>query len=126
MERAIFELDAIGLAAAEKFDGILADERHIPQIQNQSLTGCLGSEQLSELFDVVCLDPATEREQDFTIPCSPSSEHGSSCLKISPRHDAPWFGFSTPFSSFRSRLLAVRPEVVHRESRASTTARLAS
>jgi hypothetical protein len=63
MERAIFELDAIGLAAAEKFDGILADERHIPQIQNQSLPGCLGAEHLLKLLYILCcFDPAAECE----------------------------------------------------------------
>src|SRR5260370_26638529 len=32
--RTIFELDAICLATAEKFDRILVDECHVPQIQN--------------------------------------------------------------------------------------------
>jgi hypothetical protein len=74
MERAIFELDAIGLAAAEKLDGILVDERHVPQIQNQLLPRCLDGEQLLKLLDILCcLDPAAEREQNSTIPCSPSS-----------------------------------------------------
>jgi hypothetical protein len=74
MERAIFELDAIGLAAAEKFDGILVDERHVPQIQNQLLPGCLDGEQLLKLFDFLCcFDPAAESEQNSTIPCSPNS-----------------------------------------------------
>jgi hypothetical protein len=39
MEGAILELDAIALAAAEKCDGILVDERHVPQIQDQLLPG---------------------------------------------------------------------------------------
>ena len=78
MERTIFELDAIGLAAAEKFDGILVDEGHVSQIQNQLLPRCLYGEQLLELLDILCFDPATECEQDLTIPCSPSSQHGSS------------------------------------------------
>ena len=74
MERAIFELDAIGLAAAEKFDGILVDERHVPQIQNQLLPRCLDGEQLFELLDILCcFDPAAKCEQNSTIPCSPSS-----------------------------------------------------
>jgi len=74
MERAIFELDAIGLAAAEKLDGILVDERHVPQIQNQLLPRCLDGEQLLKLLDILCcLDPAAECEQNSTIPCSPSS-----------------------------------------------------
>jgi hypothetical protein len=30
--RAIFELDAVGLAPAEKFDGMLVHERHVPKI----------------------------------------------------------------------------------------------
>jgi hypothetical protein len=78
MERTIFELDAIGLAAAEKFDGILINERHVPQIQNQLLPRVFYGEQFLELLDILCFDPATEREQDFTIPCSPSSQHVSS------------------------------------------------
>jgi hypothetical protein len=83
MERAIFELDAIGLAAAEKFDGILVDERHVLQIQNQLLPRGLEGEQLLKLLDILCcFDPATECEQDLTIPCSASSQHASSpCLK---------------------------------------------
>jgi hypothetical protein len=74
VERAIFELDAIGLAAAEKVNGILVDERHVPQIQNQLLARCLDGEQFLELPDILCgFDSATEREQNLTIPCSPSS-----------------------------------------------------
>ena len=88
MERAIFELDAIGLAAVEKFDCILVDERHVSQVQNQSLPGFLGGEQLLELLDVLCLEPATQGEQDLTVRCSPSSQHASSlCLKTP---DARW------------------------------------
>ena len=79
MERAIFELDAIGLAAAEKCDGILVHERHVPQIKNQLLPRCLDGEQLLKLLDILgCFDPAAEREQNLTIPCSPSSQHASS------------------------------------------------
>ena len=83
MERAIFELDAIGLAATKKFDGILVDERHVPQIQNQLLPRCLDGEHLFKLLDILCcFDPAAECEQNSTIPCSPSSQHASSpCLK---------------------------------------------
>jgi hypothetical protein len=59
MEKAIFELDPIGLAAAEKFDGILADERHVPQIQSQSLPGCLGGERcwICSISSVVSIRP---------------------------------------------------------------------
>jgi hypothetical protein len=78
MQRTILELDAVGLAAAEKFDGILIDERHVPQIQNQLLPRYLGGEQLLELLDILCFDPATECEQDLSIPRSPSSQHVSS------------------------------------------------
>src|SRR5258705_6350436 len=89
MERTIFELDAIGLAAAEKFDGILVDERHVPQIQNQLLPRCLDGEQLLKLLDIVCrFDPAAECEQSSTIPCSPSSSHATStCLKTADAAD---------------------------------------
>ena len=74
MERAVFELDAIGLAAAEKFDGILVDECHVPQIQDQLRPRCLDGEQLFELLDILCcFDPAAKCEQNSTIPCSSSS-----------------------------------------------------
>ena len=89
MERTIFELDAIGLAAAEKFHSILVDERHVLQIQNQLLSRCLAGEQLLKLLDIVgCFDPAAKCEQNSTIGCSPSSQHASSlCLKMP---DAGW------------------------------------
>ena len=67
MERAILEFDAIGLAAVEKFDGILVDERHVPQIQNQLPPRCLDSEQLSQLLDIFCLNSAAEREDDPAV-----------------------------------------------------------
>ena len=73
MERAIFELDAIGLAAPEEFDGILIDERHVSQIQNQLLPRCLDGKQLLKLLDILCFDPAAECEQNSAVPCSPSS-----------------------------------------------------
>ena len=74
MERAIFELDAIVLAAMEKFDGILVHERHVPQIQNHLLPRCLDGQQLLELLDILrCFDPTAECEQNPAIPCSPSS-----------------------------------------------------
>jgi hypothetical protein len=74
MERAIFELHAIGLAAAEKLDGILADERHVPQVQNQLLPRCLDGEQLLKPRNILCcFDPAAECEQNTAIRRSPSS-----------------------------------------------------
>jgi hypothetical protein len=45
----------------------LVDECHVPQIQHQVLPRCLQSEQLSELLDIVCFNPATEREDDSAI-----------------------------------------------------------
>ena len=74
MERAIVELDATSLAMAEKFDGILVDERHVLQIQNQLPPSCLDGEHLLKLIDILRrFDPAAEYEQDSTIPCSASS-----------------------------------------------------
>ena len=74
MERAIFELDAIGLAAAQKFDGILVDERHVPQVQNQLVPRCLDGEQFLKLLDILlCFDPTAEYEQNSIVPRSPSS-----------------------------------------------------
>jgi len=78
MERTIFELDAIGLAPAKKFDGILVNECHVPQIQNQLLRGSFYGEQFLELLDFLRFDPATECEQDSTVPCSPCSQHATS------------------------------------------------
>jgi hypothetical protein len=68
MERTIFELDTISLAPAEKFDGILVDERHVLQIQNHLPPGCFCGEQFLELLDILCFDAATEREPDLTAP----------------------------------------------------------
>jgi len=73
MERTVFELDAIGLAVAEKFDGVLVDECHVPQIQNQLLPRCLDGKQLLNLLDILCFDSAAECEQNSAVPCSPSS-----------------------------------------------------
>ena len=56
MKRTIFELDAIGLAAAEKFDGVLVDERHVFQIQDQLLAGCLDGQKLLDLRDVTLVN----------------------------------------------------------------------
>jgi hypothetical protein len=83
VERAILERDAIRFAVAEKFDGLLADQRHIPQVQNPLLPRCLDGEQLVKLVDFLCcFDPAADGEQNLTIPCSPSSQHASSpCSK---------------------------------------------
>ena len=67
------ELDAIGLAAAEKLDCVLVDERHVPQIQYQVLPRRLDGEQLLKVFDILCFDPTAECEQNSTILCSPSS-----------------------------------------------------
>jgi hypothetical protein len=87
MKRAIFELDPVGLAAAEKFDGILVDERYVPQIQNQLPPGYLDGEHLLKLLYILCcFDPAAECEQDLTVRCSPSSQHASSLRCSEPSH----------------------------------------
>jgi hypothetical protein len=79
VERAIFQLDAIGLAAAEKFDGIRVDERHVSQIQYQLLARCLDGEGLFKLLDILRrFDPAAEGEDNSTIPRSPGPQHASS------------------------------------------------
>jgi hypothetical protein len=78
MERTVLELCPIGLAAAQKFNSIRINERHVPQIQNQLPPRCLGREQFLELFDILGFHPATECEQDLTVPCSPGSQHANS------------------------------------------------
>ena len=65
--RTVFELDAIRLATGQKFNRILVDEGHVPQIQNQRLPRCLQGEQLSEPVDIFCFNSATEREDDPAI-----------------------------------------------------------
>jgi hypothetical protein len=78
MERAVFELDATFLAAAEKCHRVLVDQRHVPQIQDQLLRGCLDGQQLLKLLDILCrFDPAAECDENSTVPCSPGSEHAS-------------------------------------------------
>jgi hypothetical protein len=63
MERAILELDSIRLAAAEKLDGVVVDECHVLQIQNQLSPKCLDCEQLLKQLDIFrCFDPAAEYE----------------------------------------------------------------
>ena len=60
----------------------------------------LDGEQFLELLDILCFDPATECEQDLTIPCSPSSEHGSSlCLKMAEEEN----GISFLWASLNER-----------------------
>jgi hypothetical protein len=65
--RAILELDTIRLATGEKFDRILVDEGHVPQIQNQLLPRCFQGEQFSQFLDMFCFDSATEPEDDPAI-----------------------------------------------------------
>jgi hypothetical protein len=89
MQRAIFELDALGLAASEKFHSVLAHQRHVLQIQNQFLRGGFDSKQLLQVLDVLRgLDPAAERKQNLTVPFSLSSQHASSLCLRTP--DAGW------------------------------------
>jgi hypothetical protein len=58
----VFELDAIGLVAAAKLDGIPVDEGHIPQIQDP-LPRCLDDEQFLKLHGVLGrLDSDAEHE----------------------------------------------------------------
>lgn len=108
MERTILELDAIGLAAAEKFHGILIDERHVPQIQSQLLPRSLDGEQFLERLDILCFDPATECEQDLTILCSPSPQHVSSlCFENNEHRDGiPFFRASLNESRIEDRQLS--------------------
>src|ERR1700735_1275601 len=67
VRRPIFEGDAIRLAAGEKFNGVLVDERYVPQIQNQLFSRCLRGEQLLQLLDVFYLNSSTKREHDSTV-----------------------------------------------------------
>jgi len=60
-------MDAVGLAAGEKFHRVLVDECHVPQIQNQLLRPCFQGEQFSQFLDILCFDSATEREGDSAI-----------------------------------------------------------
>jgi hypothetical protein len=63
----ILELDAVDLAAGEKFHRVMVDECYIPQIQHHILPRFLQGEQLSELLDIFCFNSATEREHDSAI-----------------------------------------------------------
>jgi hypothetical protein len=65
--RAIFDRDAVRLAAGEKCHHVLADQRHVPQIQDQLLTRCLQGELLLEFLDIFCLNSAAERENDPAV-----------------------------------------------------------
>jgi len=63
----ILELDAVGLAAGEKFHRVLVDECHIPQIQHHVLPRFLQGEQLLQLLEIFYFNSATEREDDSAI-----------------------------------------------------------
>jgi hypothetical protein len=65
--RTILEIDAVGLAAGEKFHRVLVDECHISQIQLHVLPRFLQGEHLSELLDIFYFNSATEREHDSAI-----------------------------------------------------------
>jgi hypothetical protein len=67
MERTILELDPVRFAMGEKCYGVLVNERHVPQIEDQLLPRCLDDEQLLELLDILRLHPATESEQHLTV-----------------------------------------------------------
>jgi hypothetical protein len=63
----IFEHNAIPLAAGKKFNSVLVDERHIPQIQNQLFSRGLRVKELLQLLDVLCLNSSTKGEYNLTI-----------------------------------------------------------
>jgi hypothetical protein len=67
MERATFKLDSLGFAVRKKCHGLLIHERHVPQIEDQTLSRSLGSEQLPELLDILGLYPATDSEHHFAV-----------------------------------------------------------
>ena len=67
MERAILNLDPIRFAVGEKCHGILVNERHVPQIEDQLLLRRFDEEQLLKLLDILGLHPATESENHFTV-----------------------------------------------------------
>src|SRR6476620_6830357 len=67
MERTILELDPVRFAMGEKCYGVLVNERHVPQIEDQLLPRCLDDEQLLELLDILGLHPATESAHHSTV-----------------------------------------------------------
>jgi hypothetical protein len=68
----ILELDAVGLAAGEKFHRVLVDECHVPQIQNQLPPRCFQGEKFLQSLDILCFDSATEREHDSASMQTPN------------------------------------------------------
>ena len=67
MERATLKPNSLGFAVGEKCYGVLAHERHIPQIEHQWLSRRLDREQLLELFAVLLFYPATDSEHHLTV-----------------------------------------------------------
>ncbi len=65
--RTILEHYAIRLAAGKKLNGVLVDERHVPQIQNQLFPRCLRDKELLQLLDVLFLNSPTKSEDDSTV-----------------------------------------------------------
>ena len=73
----IFQPDAVGLAAAKKFNSVSVDQGYVFQIKSQLFFRCLRGKQLSQLIDFLYLDSSTEREDNSPISCFVNSQHVS-------------------------------------------------
>jgi hypothetical protein len=57
--RAILQLDTLGLAPRQEFDGIAVDERHVSELQPNFWAPALQTQQPLQLGNVFDLDSAT-------------------------------------------------------------------
>jgi hypothetical protein len=67
MERTILKPDSIRFAVGEKCYDFLVNERHVPQIEYELLPRSLDDEQLLEMLDILCLNPAAKSEHHLGV-----------------------------------------------------------
>jgi hypothetical protein len=73
--RTIFELNSIGFATGQKLYGVTIQERYVFQIQSQVVALTFQIEQSLQFCDVLGLDSAAERKDNFAVCRSLDFQH---------------------------------------------------
>jgi hypothetical protein len=73
--RTVFELNSIGFATRQKLYGVTIQERYVLQVQSQQLTRDFQTEESLQFRDVLGLDSAAERKNNFVICGSLDLQH---------------------------------------------------
>ncbi|MGP8157308.1 MAG: hypothetical protein ACLQMT_10655 [Candidatus Acidiferrales bacterium] len=76
ISRAIFDLDAIRLAARQKPNCVSIYECYVPQIQNQMATDWLQGEEALQLRYALRFDSAAQGKHHLPVCRPPDSQHG--------------------------------------------------